>query len=133
VANAAENPNELDPVWKALSDPTRRAILDILRNGQRTTTEIVEAFPRLTRFAVMKHLDVLREAGLVQTREQGRQRMNSLNAVPIRRIYERWVSRFQELWSSELLRIKELAEDQEIAPSHKPPIKRKKDRGSPGS
>jgi len=75
--------NELDPVWKALSDPTRRTILDLLRDGPRTTTEIVESFPRLTRFAVMKHLDVLREAGLVQTRELGRQRMNSLNAVPI--------------------------------------------------
>lgn len=122
--------NELDLVWKALSDPTRRTILDLLRDGPRTTTEIVESFPRLTRFAVMKHLDVLREAGLVQTRELGRQRMNSLNAVPIRKIYERWVSRFHELWSSELLRIKELAENGEPAEKQKTPRKRKKDPGS---
>lgn len=122
--------NELDLVWKALSDPTRRTILDLLRDGPRTTTEIVESFPRLTRFAVMKHLDVLREAGLVQTRELGRQRMNSLNAVPIRKIYERWVSRFHELWSSELLRIKELAENDEPAEKQKTPRKRKKDPGS---
>lgn len=122
--------NELDPVWKALSDPTRRTILDLLRDGPRTTTEIVESFPRLTRFAVMKHLDVLREAGLVQTREMGRQRMNSLNAVPIRKIYERWVSRFHELWSSELLRIKELAENDEPAEKQNTSRKRKKDPGS---
>jgi hypothetical protein len=77
----------------------------------------------------MKHLDVLREAGLVQTREMGRQRMNSLNAVPIRKIYERWVSRFHELWSSELLRIKELAENDEPAEKQKAPRKRKKDPG----
>ncbi len=101
---------ELDGVWKALSDPTRRAILDFLRDGPRTTTEIVEAFPHMSRFGVMKHLEVLREAHLVQTREEGRQRVNSLNVVPIRQIYERWVGPFQELWSGELLRIKEIAE-----------------------
>lgn len=112
--------DNLDPVWKALSDPTRRAILDVLRERPRMTTEIVEAFPHLTRFGVMKHLDVLRQAGLVHTREEGRQRVNSLNVLPIRQIYERWVGPFQELWSGELLRIKELAEE--------PPVERKKSR-----
>jgi len=91
--------DKLDPVWKALSDPTRRAMLDILRDGPRTTAELVDAFPRLTRFGVMQHVDVLRKAGLVQTREVGRQRVNSLNAMPIRQIYERWVGPFQELWT----------------------------------
>jgi len=104
--------DKLDPVWKALSDPTRRAILDLLRNQPRTTTEIVESFPYLTRFGVMKHLDALREAGLVHTREEGRQRVNSLNVFPIRQIYERWVSPFQEIWSSALLGIKEAAEQE---------------------
>jgi DNA-binding transcriptional ArsR family regulator len=99
--------DDLDPVWKALSDPTRRAILDLLRGGPRTTTEIVEAFPHLTRFGVMKHIDVLREAALIHTREEGRQRVNSLNTVPIRQIYERWVSPYQELWSTNLLRLKD--------------------------
>jgi DNA-binding transcriptional ArsR family regulator len=101
---------DLDAVWKALSDNTRRSILDLLRGGPRTTTEIVGAFPHLTRFGVMKHIEVLREAGLVVTREERRQRINSLNVVPIRQIYERWVGRFEELWSSHLLRIKEDAE-----------------------
>jgi DNA-binding transcriptional ArsR family regulator len=99
--------DDLDPVWKALSDPTRRAILGRLRTGPKTTTEIVEAFPDMTRHAVMKHIDGLRNAGLVVTREDGRRRINSLNVIPIRQIYERWVGPFAELWSSKLLRIKD--------------------------
>ena len=102
--------DELDRVWKALSDSTRRSILDLLRQGPRTTTQIVDAFPHLSRFGVMKHIDVLREAGLIHTREERRQRINSLNVVPIRQIYERWVGRFEELWASHLLRTKEDAE-----------------------
>jgi DNA-binding transcriptional ArsR family regulator len=113
--------NELDHVWKALSDPTRRAILDLLRHGPRTTTEIVDAFPELTRFGVMKHIDVLRNAGLVNTRDEGRQRVNSLNAVPIRQIYERWIGPYQEFWADRLLR---LAED--FAPEPLPKISRGK-------
>ena len=99
--------SELDHVWKALSGPTRRAILDLLRHGPRTTTEIVERFPGLTRFGVMKHIDMLRNAGLINTREDGRQRVNSLNAVPIRQIYDRWVSRYEEFWADKLLQLKE--------------------------
>ena len=104
------NSQRLDATFAALADPTRRAILDLLRKQPRTTTEIVETFPHLTRFGVMKHLDSLREAGLVNTREEGRQRWNSLNVFPIRQIYERWVGPFQEMWASQLLGLKELAE-----------------------
>lgn len=101
---------DLDQVWKALSDGTRRSILDFLRGGPRTTTEIVEQFPHLSRFGIMKHIDVLREAGLIVTRGEGRKRINSLNAIPIRQIYERWVTRFEGFWASALLRIKGDAE-----------------------
>ena len=122
--------DDLDGVWKALSDNTRRSILDLLRQGPRTTTGIVEAFPHLTRFGVMKHIDVLREAGLIHTREERRQRINSLNVVPIRQIYERWVGRFEELWSSHLLRIKEDAEApaQAQTPGGRAPEQRAKKR-----
>jgi hypothetical protein len=58
----------------------------------------------------MKHIDVLRNANLIHTREERRQRINSLNVVPIRQIYERWMGPFEELWASNLLRIKEDAE-----------------------
>ena len=102
--------DEQDPVWKALSDPTRRGILDMLRERPHTTTELVEAFPELTRFGVMKHIRVLREADLVRTKEAGRQRVNSLNVVPIRRIYELWVKQYEELWAHHLLRLKEIVE-----------------------
>lgn len=102
-----------DQIWKALSDPTRRSILDALRKGSKTTTEIVEVFPEMTRHAVMKHIDVLRNAGLIVTHEDGRRRVNSLNSVPLRRIYERWMGPFAELWSSTLLRIKDDAEGTE--------------------
>ena len=112
---------DLDIVWKALSDPTRRAILDVLRDGPKSTTEIVEAFPKMTRHAVMKHIDVLRDASLINTREDGRRRVNSLNPVPIRRIYERWMGPFAELWSSTLLRLKE-----DVEAGHR------SDRGSSG-
>jgi DNA-binding transcriptional ArsR family regulator len=117
--------DQLDPVWKALSDPTRRAILDFLRDRSRTTTEVVESFPHLSRFGVMKHLEVLRQAQLVKTQEAGRQRMNSLNVVPIRQIYERWVGPFQELWTGELLQIKAIAEKKHSG-ARRPTLRRRK-------
>jgi DNA-binding transcriptional ArsR family regulator len=104
-------PDDLDTVWKALADPTRREILDYLRDGPRTTTEIVSQFTHLSRFGVMKHLDVLRDAQLVITRSEGRRRLNALNAIPIRQIYERWVSGYQDLWVSQLVSLKKTLED----------------------
>jgi DNA-binding transcriptional ArsR family regulator len=99
-----------DAIWKALADATRREVLDALRDGPRTTGEIAEHFPHLTRFGVMKHLDVLREAGLVITREEGRKRINSLNAAPLRKVVERWISRYDGFWANTLLRVKDDAE-----------------------
>jgi len=104
---------DLDPIWKALSDRTRREILDTLRDGPRQTTEIVEQFPDLSRFGVMKHLEVLREVGLVKTRSEGRRRINSLNVAPIRQILERWISKYEAYWTNTLLRVKESVEEEE--------------------
>lgn len=109
-------PDDLNAVWKALADQTRREILDYLRNQPRTTTEIVEQFPHLSRFGVMKHMDVLRAAGLIHTRNEGRQRVNSLNAVPLRMIYERWVSQYEDLWASMLTGLKRAVEDGDDTP-----------------
>ena len=102
--------HDSDQIWKALADPTRREILDMLRDGPRQTTEIVDLIPDLSRFAVMKHLDVLREANLVKTRAEGRLRINSLNAAPLRDVIERWIGRYEAFWANSLLRIKEDAE-----------------------
>jgi DNA-binding transcriptional ArsR family regulator len=64
----------------------------------------------MTRHAVMKHIDVLRSASLINTKKEGRKRENSLNPVPIRQIYERWMGPFAEMWSSALLRLKDEVE-----------------------
>lgn len=96
--------DDLDHVWKALADPTRRAILDLLRDGPKKTTEIVEQFLELSRFGVMKHIDCLRDAGLIQTRSEGHLRINSLNVTPIRIILERWINKYEAYWSNTLLR-----------------------------
>ena len=103
-----------DAVWKALSDATRRQILDVLRPGPRTTTEVVEQFPALSRFAVMKHLGILRSAGLVVTRRDGRHRIHQINAVPLQQIYDRWVSRFEQLWAVNLVDFKSDLEAPEV-------------------
>ena len=105
--------HDLDRVWKALSDPTRREILDLLRGKPRTTTYIVEQIPGLSRFGVMKHLAVLRRAGLVQAREEGRTMINSLNVIPIRMIYERWVCDYQDLWARKMSALKRSIEGSE--------------------
>lgn len=102
--------NDDDHIWKALADPTRRELLDLLRDGPRQTTDLVEAFPHLSRFAVMKHLDVLREAGLVLTRSEGRRRINSLNVAPLRDVIEHWIGKYEAYWANSLLRVKDSAE-----------------------
>lgn len=100
----------LDHIWKALADPTRRRLLDLLRDEPRTTGALAAAFPALSRFAVMKHLGILEVAGLVVARKRGREVWHYLNAVPIRRIYERWVSAYQGQWATTLLGIQQVAE-----------------------
>ena len=96
--------DELDAVWRALSDASRRRMLDLMRQKPRTVGELGAAFaPGLSRFGVMKHLGVLKRAGLVVVREEGRRRWNHLNAVPLRRVYERWVGRYESAWAGALL------------------------------
>src|SRR5215210_3250622 len=90
-------------IWKALSSPHRRTLLDALRDGPKTTTALCEALPRLSRFAVMQHLGVLERAGVVLARREGRERWNQLNAVPIQRELERWLNGFQQASASQLL------------------------------
>ena len=97
----------MDEVFKALADPTRRSLLDTLRESDgRTLTSLEEGLP-MTRFGVMKHLKVLEEAGLVVTRRRGREKLHYLNPVPIQQIQERWVSKYAEPWASGLLGLKD--------------------------
>ena len=100
-----------DPVFRALADPTRRFLLDLLfaRDG-RTLTEL-ESELEMTRFGVMKHLRVLEEAGLVVTRRSGREKLHFLNAVPIRLIHDRWIDKFTERRVSALADLKAVLEE----------------------
>jgi DNA-binding transcriptional ArsR family regulator len=83
--------DENDRIFKALAAPTRRAILDALKDHPQTTGELCGRFPVLDRCTVMQHLKVLEEAELVIVRREGRERWNHLNPVPIKHIHDRWI------------------------------------------
>src|SRR6202167_1549512 len=95
-----------DLVFKALSDRTRRFLLDLLfqRDG-RTPTEL-ESELDMTRFGVMKHLRVLEDAGLVVTRRSGREKLRFLNPVPLRLVHDRWIDKYTERRVSALVDLK---------------------------
>src|SRR5258705_7827518 len=102
----------MDPVFRALADPTRRALLDELfaRDGQPLVA--LTAQHDMTRIAVAKHLKILEEAGLVVARRRGREKLHYLNPVPIRLIHDRWVSKYTEPWAAGLADLKRDLEDQ---------------------
>ena len=100
-----------DRVFKALADPTRRFLLDLLftRDG-RTLTELASEL-EMTRFGAMKHLRVLEEAGLVVTRRAGREKLHFLNPVPIRLVHDRWIDKYRERRVSALAELKTQLEE----------------------
>ncbi|MCW2531997.1 MAG: putative ArsR-family transcriptional regulator [Blastococcus sp.] len=100
-----------DRVFKALADPTRRFLLDLLfaRDGQ-TLTEL-ESAVEMTRYGVMKHLKVLEEAGLVVPRRSGREKLHFLNPVPIRLIHDRWIDKYTERHVAALVDLKHELEE----------------------
>jgi DNA-binding transcriptional ArsR family regulator len=97
-------------VFKALADPTRRFLLDLLfeREG-RTLTEL-EQEVAMTRIGVMKHLRILEDAGLVVTERSGREKLHFLNPVPIRLIHDRWINKYTEHRVSALVELKQRLE-----------------------
>jgi DNA-binding transcriptional ArsR family regulator/uncharacterized protein YndB with AHSA1/START domain len=97
------------PLWRALADPTRRRILDLLRQRPLITGEIAAQFP-VSRIAVMRHLEVLSEAGLVTSRKRGRERWHYLNAVPLQKLHRRWAEPAAAGFASALLRLADTVE-----------------------
>jgi uncharacterized protein YndB with AHSA1/START domain/DNA-binding transcriptional ArsR family regulator len=97
----------MELVFKALADPSRRLLLDALfeEDGQRLG-QLSAALPEMTRFGVMKHLDVLVAAGLVSTRRAGREKLHYLNPVPIRLVHDRWISKYAEPFVRALSQLK---------------------------
>lgn len=96
----------MDDVFKALADPTRRALLDALfvRDGQ--TLVALTAGHAMSRIGVAKHLQILEDAGLVVSRRRGREKLHFLNVVPIRLLHDRWVSKYTEPWVAGLAELK---------------------------
>jgi DNA-binding transcriptional ArsR family regulator len=83
-----------DSVFKALAHPRRREILDLLKDGPKTTGALCEVFDDMDRCTVMLHLKVLEEADLVVPHREGRERWNYLNSIPIKRIHDRWIGEY---------------------------------------
>ena len=101
---------EMDDVFRAVADPTRRRLLDELFKEEGQTLSALEGRLPMTRFGVMKHLRLLEKAGLVVTRRRGREKLHFLNAVPIRLIHDRWVSKYAEPWTAALSNLKQRLE-----------------------
>jgi uncharacterized protein YndB with AHSA1/START domain len=96
----------MDDVFRALADPTRRSLLDELYREDGQTLKALEQRLPMTRIGVMKHLKVLEEARLVTTKKRGREKLHYLNAVPIRLVHDRWVSKYAAPWAATLTGLK---------------------------
>jgi DNA-binding transcriptional ArsR family regulator len=97
--------------FAAIADPTRRAILDLLRDRERMTAgHIAAQFPGVTRPAISKHLRVLSGARLVRAQVRGRERLYELDTRPLREVYEKWLIAFAPHWDGRLRRLKTQAE-----------------------
>jgi DNA-binding transcriptional ArsR family regulator len=101
-----------DRVFKALADPTRRALLDRLFEHDGLTLTELESQLAMTRFGVMKHLKLLEDAGLVVSRKKGRNRLHYLNPIPIQQIHRRWIGKYTERHAEALLDLKSELEEQ---------------------
>ena len=99
-------PKANDSVFKALADSRRRDILDLLKDAPRTTGGLCDRFPELDRCTVMQHLGVLERAGLIIVKRSGRHRWNYIDPLPIKDIYDRWVSDYASRAVNLLARMK---------------------------
>ena len=97
-----------DAAFQALADPTRRAVLDLLRRGCQPAGQIAQEFP-VSRPAISKHLRLLRRAHLVREHREGRLRVYELNPEPLRDV-EAWLDRYRGLWATSLNNLKSFVE-----------------------
>ncbi len=113
-------------VFRAIADPTRRAIIECLRDGGESTVESIAARFPISRPGVSKHLAVLARASLVRVRRRGRERRYRLDPRPLERV-DAWVAAFRLDLASSMVRVKEHAERLAVAagapglPSRSPP------------
>jgi DNA-binding transcriptional ArsR family regulator len=110
-----------DSAFNALADPTRRAVLDLLRAGTRPAGEIARAFP-ISRPAISKHLKILRRAHLVDEHREGRHRFYQLNPEPLKTI-DQWLDEYRRFWTANLESLKSFVEseyEKEMTATHNP-------------
>ena len=102
----AERPDDTDLLFKALADPSRRKLLDLLHaHDGRTLNDLCEHLD-MTRQGVTQHLGVLEAANLVVTMWRGREKLHFLNPVPLQQIYERWIAKFEKPRLKALINLK---------------------------
>lgn len=101
----------MEDIFKALADPTRRELLDRLQAEDGQSLTALERHFAMSRFGVAKHLRILEAAGLVLTRQVGREKLHFLNPVPIQQVYDRWVSRYAAPLASALMQMKARLEE----------------------
>jgi len=97
-----------EQTFQALSDPTRRAVLDLLRRGSQAAGQIAQAFP-VSRPAISKHLGLLRRAHLVREHREGRNRVYQLNPEPLRAV-DSWIEQYRVFWATNLNNLKAFVE-----------------------
>jgi uncharacterized protein YndB with AHSA1/START domain len=98
--------DRVDEVFRALADPTRRALLDALFESDGQTLDALQERFAMSRFGVMKHLKLLEDAGLVVSKRQGRNKLHYLNPIPIGLVHDRWVSKYAQPWVAGLVELK---------------------------
>jgi DNA-binding transcriptional ArsR family regulator len=126
-----QGPGTRDLAFSALADPTRRAVLDLLRAGTRPAGDIARAFT-VSRPAISKHLSILRRAHLVEERREGRHRLYQLNPEPLREV-DTWLQQYREFWTASLNNLKafveaEYAKETAAQPHQKEPKQSKKEK-----
>ena len=97
-----------EATFSALADPTRRAVLDLLRRGRQPAGHIASQFP-VSRPAISKHLRLLRRAHLVQEQREGRNRFYQLNPAPLKAV-DSWLNQYREFWQLSLTSLKSFVE-----------------------
>jgi DNA-binding transcriptional ArsR family regulator len=116
-----------EATFQALADPTRRAVLDLLRRGSQPAGEIAGAFP-ISRPAISKHLRLLRRAHLVREHREGRNRVYQLNPEPLRAV-DSWLDQYRNFWRMNLTSLKTFVEAEHAKETHAAKLNRKTSKG----
>jgi DNA-binding transcriptional ArsR family regulator len=121
--SAAQTAQNTEAAFQALADPTRRAVLDLLRRGSQPAGQIASAFT-VSRPAISKHLRLLRRAHLVREHREGRNRVYQLNPEPLRAV-DSWIEQYRVFWTANLNSLKAFVETEYAKETESAPRKRK--------